>query len=63
MFDYGLGVAWNGTLWIATGQTPNKIAYSNDGITWTASTQASVVFDSFARGIASNPAPNLYPPR
>jgi len=63
MFGYGLGVAWNGNLWVATGQTPNKIAYSNDGITWTASTQASVVFDSFARGIASNPAPNLYPPR
>ena len=31
----GLGVAWNGTRWVAGGQGTNSIAYSSDGITWT----------------------------
>ena len=32
----GLGVAWNGKMWVAVGSgTTNTIAYSSDGIIWT----------------------------
>ena len=33
--DYGFGIAWNGSLWVATGVGGNTLAYSSDGISWT----------------------------
>jgi hypothetical protein len=33
--DYGVGVAWNGSLWVAVGSGNNSIATSPDGINWT----------------------------
>jgi hypothetical protein len=32
--NYGLGVTWNGSKWIATGYGANSIAYSVDGKNW-----------------------------
>jgi hypothetical protein len=54
-------VAWNGTIWVATGQGTYSTAYSYDGITWSGSTNSqSIVSTGF--GVASIPAPSLYPP-
>jgi hypothetical protein len=36
-----LGVAWNGSLWVAVGQGTNTITYSYDGINWIAATNAT----------------------
>jgi len=33
--SYGLGVSWNGSMWVAVGGGTNSIAYSYDGINWT----------------------------
>ena len=60
--NFAAGVAWNGNLWIAVGGATNRIAYSTDGITWSASTNGNSITDT-AYGIASRPAPELYPPR
>ena len=35
IFLYGTGIAWNGTMWVATGNGTYSIAYSPDGIHWT----------------------------
>jgi alpha-tubulin suppressor-like RCC1 family protein len=35
LFTIGNRVAWNGTLWIATGSGPFTMAYSYDGLNWT----------------------------
>ena len=45
------GVAWNGTMWIAVGYGPSLIAYSYDGINWTAGFTA---FSNIGQGIAFN---------
>jgi hypothetical protein len=31
----GYGIAWNGSMWVATGQGTNSLAYSTNGIDWT----------------------------
>ena len=56
--QYGVGIAWNGTIWVAVGgTTTNKIGYSSDGITWTVSASGNSIFTSgFVRGIAWNAA-------
>jgi flagellar basal body rod protein FlgG len=51
--DRALGVAWNGTMWVAVGEGTNSIAYSNNGTTWTRITLKSI-FSSNGRGVASN---------
>jgi hypothetical protein len=37
-------VAWNGSLWLLGGNGANRLAYSTNGITWTASASASAIF-------------------
>jgi hypothetical protein len=37
---------WNGSLWLAGGYGTNRLIYSNDGITWTASTSGNNFFTS-----------------
>ena len=50
--DYGFGVAWNGTLWVAVGLgATNTMAYSSDGITWTG--LEDTIFSS-GRGVGGN---------
>ena len=64
-------IIWNGSKFVAVGSTaPSfsslpQIAYSTDGITWSAATNTSSVFstNSSVIGLASKPSPNLYPPR
>jgi hypothetical protein len=67
-----LSVSWNGNRWVAVGSyEPNfleqvpQIAYSTDGITWTAATNTTSVFGTVGQinAVGSKPAPNLYPPR
>ena len=56
----GWGVAWNGNMWVAVGNgSSNSITYSYDGIHWTG--LGNSIFAGY--GVASRPAPNLYPPR
>ncbi len=43
---------WNGDQWLAAGQGTNTIAISNDGLTWTGSTNGNSLFTS-AKGITS----------
>jgi len=45
------GIAWNGQIWVAVGDT-GKIAYSSDGITWTAVT--TDITSSFWNSVAWN---------
>ena len=53
-FTNGLGVTWNGTLWVASGNGgTNALAYSFNGITWTGITGMGI-FSSYAYGLASN---------
>jgi hypothetical protein len=65
-------VIWNGTKWVAVGasnpsgfSTSPAIAYSTDGLTWSAATNTSSVFgtNGGVYSIGSKPSPNLYPPR
>jgi hypothetical protein len=53
-------LTWNGSKWIAGGGG-SVLGYSSDGITWSASTNGSSIFLG-VNGVASIPAPNLYPP-
>jgi hypothetical protein len=43
---------WNGTQWVAAGQGGNTMAISNDGITWTGSTNGGTLF-TLSKSIAS----------
>jgi hypothetical protein len=54
-----MGLAWNGTMWVAGGSGTNTLAYSYDGLTWSASTNGNSIFTTRGRSIASNPAPYL----
>ena len=54
--------AWDGFIWRAVGNGVSKGAYSTDGINWTSFTGLNSIFNNGAYGIASKPAPNLYPP-
>ena len=56
---YGRGIAWNGSMWVAGGKDINTLAYSYDGINWTG--LGTDIF-SIGLGVASKPAPQLYPP-
>ena len=47
-------VAWNGTRWVAGGYGTNRLAYSSDGISWTASTSGNAVFTTFCYAVAWN---------
>ena len=51
-------VAGSDPLWVAVGGGTNTIATSPDGITWTG--LGTSIF-TFGSGVASIPAPNLYP--
>jgi len=61
--NYGIGISWNGRMWIAVGNGENNsIAYSSDGITWTGATDSSGVvgsskniFRNYGNGVAGNP--------
>ena len=55
-------VAWNGSMWVAGGQGTNSLGYSYDGLNWSASTNGNSIMAANS-GVASKPAPNLYPPR
>lgn len=56
----GLGVCWNGSVFVAVGGTGgDTIATSTGGTTWTPINGS--IFTSYGRGVASIPAPNLYP--
>jgi hypothetical protein len=49
----GISVAWNGELWVATGEgVANTIAYSSDGISWTG--LGSTIFSSSGKNIEWN---------
>jgi hypothetical protein len=48
---WGYRVAWDGSLWVATGSHPNNLATSPDGITWTLRTSQ---IPGIVTGIASN---------
>jgi hypothetical protein len=55
--DYAWGVAWNGSIWVATGGQAGtleaSIAYSYDGMTWTAAdTSANPIFSYGGFGVA-----------
>jgi hypothetical protein len=63
LFTATFDVAWNGSMWIVGGAGTNRIAYSTDGITWSGTTNGDTIFNSSINGVASKPAPNLYPPR
>ena len=54
IFTTGNGVAWGGNQWVAVGQGTNTIAYSYDGINWTAVTGVSASIFTIGRGIAWN---------
>ena len=60
-------VAWNGSLFVAAGNlgggATQRLAYSTDGITWSGSTNGNSIFTNRVWGVASKPAPELYPPR
>jgi hypothetical protein len=65
LFRNGKGVAYNGSQWFVIGQGfpfNNPVALSNDGITWSSSTNANAVIWR-GEAIATDPAPKLYPPR
>jgi len=49
---YAWGIAWNGTMWVATGNGSNTLAYSPNGITWTG--VASSPFPDYGWGVAWN---------
>ena len=59
-------IAWNGSLWVAVGEgsgTGNEsIATSSDGTNWTSIAGSSTLMAT-AYGVASFPAPELYPPQ
>jgi hypothetical protein len=40
----GYGVAYNGSQWVAVGQGTNAIAYSNNGLTWSGSSNGNTIF-------------------
>jgi hypothetical protein len=65
-FRNGKGVAWNGSQWFAVGynrlNATNSAIISNDGISWSGSTNANSVMWR-GEAIATKPAPKLYPPR
>ena len=65
-FYQGRGVAYNGTQWFAVGykrlNTTQSVVVSNNGISWSGSTNANSVMWR-GEAIATDPAPNLYPPR
>jgi len=56
--DFAWGVAWNGNMWVATGGQPEipaecSIAYSYDGMNWTAvDTSSSLIFSYGGFGVA-----------
>ena len=56
--NHGLGVAWNGKMWVAVGSGTNSIAYSSDGISWTGATGPSgsttTIFSEYGVDIAWN---------
>jgi hypothetical protein len=56
--DQGNGVAWNGQMWVAVGQTTGTgytIAYSYDGITnWTGITGSTAIFSQRGLRVAWN---------
>ena len=47
-------IAWNGVLWVAVGNGPNRVAYSSDGINWTGSASGNSIFPNDSRGVAWN---------
>jgi hypothetical protein len=53
--EYGLGLSWNGSMWVASGGiNNNRLAYSTDGITWSASTNGNTIFTEFGRSVRWN---------
>ena len=65
-FRNGKGVAYNGSQWFAAGMGypfNNPIVISNDGISWTGSSNGSSNYYLREESIATKPAPKLYPPR
>jgi hypothetical protein len=50
----GEGVAWSGSLWVAVGSGTNSIAYSTNGIDWTASTTNPFATSVTGNGVAWN---------
>jgi len=49
--SFGLGAAYNGSMWVAVGCGTNSIATSTDGINWTGRTGTSI-FSSQGRAVA-----------
>ena len=55
IFDVGIGVVWNGRIWVSVGAgTTNTIAYSSDGIKWTPVAASTSIFSIQGRGVAWN---------
>ena len=50
----GRTVAWNGSLWLAGGDTSNALTYSYNGTTWAVSTSGSTTMSGGCNGITWN---------
>ena len=50
--SYGLGVAWNGSMWVGVGGGTNSIAYSYDGINW--SGLGTSIFSTYGHTVVWN---------
>jgi hypothetical protein len=50
----GMGVAWNGSMWVAVGYGTNTIAYSINGILWYPSNYSTNIFSLGGRAVAWN---------
>jgi hypothetical protein len=51
----GNGVAWNGSMFVATGQGGNTIATSSNGVAWIARTGTLAPFNSYGNGAFGTP--------
>jgi hypothetical protein len=49
-----LSIVWSGTKFVVMGTGTNQVAYSSDGVNWTASTSGNSVFTTAGRAIAWN---------
>ena len=51
----GNSICWTGKTWVATGTGTNTVAFSADGILWSAVDNSTSLFTTAGNGVASNP--------